>query len=339
MAWYQVKGKDSDVVLSSRVRFARNLADYRFDEKLTPAQIREIIEKVGAALGEEFTAVELDGASAVFAGSLVEQHLISRDFACRKGPHTLFRNDAKSVYVMTPEEDHIRLQCILPGLATEDAYRFACLFDDKLDQALSIAFDNKLGYLTHCPTNLGTGMRASVMLFLPMLAGGGYIASLAQQLSKVGLTMRGVYGEGSKPYGCLYQISNQVTLGLSEEDILHKLNEFVQSIIQKERALRNELKGEEKEALIDRICRAEGILRFATQISSEEFFSLYADLALGISLGVITTIPEQTLTTLLVQVMPATLCSSLQDTPKSAAERDRARATLIKKALEVIKHE
>lgn len=337
MAWYQVKGNDSDTVLSSRVRFARNLSGYRFDDALKKEDAEEIIGKVENALGEEFTKVNLNDCTALTAASLVEQHLVSRDFTEKKGPRALFRNDAKSVYVMTPEEDHIRLQCILPGLSLDDAYRFACVYDDKLDAELPLAFDEKLGYLTHCPTNLGTGMRASVMLFLPALTQGGYIPSLAHQLSKVGLTMRGIYGEGSKSHGCLYQVSNQVTLGLSEEDILHKLKDFVQSIIERERKLRDEPKGEEAELIADRICRAEGILRYATRISSEEFFSLYADLKLGIAKGIITSISDQALNALLINVMPATLTLASPDAPKNGAERDRARAALIKKALEVMK--
>lgn len=337
MAWYQVKGNECDTVLSSRVRFARNLSGYRFDDALRPEEAKEIIAKVGDALGEEFTKVDFDDCPALTAASLVEQHLVSRDFTEKKGPHALFRNDAKSVYVMTPEEDHIRLQCILPGLALDDAYRFACVYDDRLDEALPLAYDEKLGYLTHCPTNLGTGMRASVMLFLPALTRGGYIPSLAHQLSKVGLTMRGIYGEGSASHGCLYQVSNQITLGLSEEDILHKLSDFVQSIIEKERKLRDEPKGEEAELLTDRICRAEGTLRYATRISSEEFFSLYADLKLGIAKGIITSISDEALNALLINVMPATLTLASPDAPKNGAERDRARAALIKKALEVMK--
>lgn len=336
MAWYQVKGNECDTVLSSRVRFARNLSGYRFDNALKPEDAKEIIDKVGAALGEEFTKVDFEDCTALTASSFVEQHLVSRDFTQKKGPHALFRCDAKSVYVMTPEEDHIRLQCILPGLALEDAYRFACMYDDRLDDALPLAYDEKLGYLTHCPTNLGTGMRASVMLFLPALTRGGYIPSLAHQLAKVGLTMRGIYGEGSESHGCLYQVSNQVTLGLSEEDILHKLGEFVQSMIEKERKLREAPAGEEAERLTDRICRAEGILRYATRISSEEFFSLYADLKLGIAKGIITSISDETLNALLINVMPATLTIASPDAPKTGAERDRARASLIKKALDVM---
>ncbi len=339
MLWYQTKGNESDTVLSSRVRFARNLSGYRFDAHLADKDAKELIEKVGAALGDGFAKVNLDDRSPLAAEALVEEHLVSRDFTAMKGPHTLFRNDNDSVYVMTPEEDHIRLQCILPGLALEEAYRRACEYDDMLDAALPIAYDEKLGYLTHCPTNLGTGMRASVMLFLPALSAGGFIPSLSHQLAKVGLTMRGIYGEGSESYGSLYQISNQITMGLTEEEILHKLTEFVQSIIDKEHKERNAVKGEALAELTDRICRAEGTLRYATRISSAEFYSLYEKLKLGAAMGIITTISDETLNALLISVMPATLTLASPDAPKNGTERDEARAAFIKKTLGMTKPE
>ena len=337
MAWYQVKGNDADVVFSSRVRLARNLEGYRFDRGLSKESAEEIIAKVENALGESYIKTNLDDLSPTKTASLVEQHLISRDLAQKRGPRALFRNDGKSLSVMTPEEDHIRLQCILPGLALQDAYRFACECDDALDAALSLAFDERLGYLTHCPTNLGTGMRASVMLFLPALTAARMIPSLSHQLAKIGLTMRGLYGEGSEPSGCLYQISNQVTLGLSEEEILHKLEEAVQSIVESERKLRAEQSGEAAERRRDRIHRAEGILRYATMLSSEEFFSLYTDLKLGIALGEITSISDEALNTLLISVLPATLTENAGIAPTNGAERDRLRASFIKQALEVSK--
>lgn len=335
MAWYQVKGNDTDTVFSSRIRFARNLTGYRFEEGLKASDAEEIISRIGNALGEDYIKTDMTALSEVKAASLVEQHIISQKFAAKKTPHALFRNDGKNLSVMALEEDHIRLQCILPGLALQDAYRFACECDDKLDAKLDLAYDENLGYLTHCPTNLGTGMRASVMLFLPALKSAQMIPSLFHQLSKIGLTMRGLYGEGSEPSGCLYQVSNQVTLGTSEEEILHKLEEAVQSIISQERKLRNSLTGEAAERRTDRILRAEGVLRYATMISSEEFFRLYTDLKLGIALGIITSISDETLNTLLINVMPATLMQNTAEPPKSAAERDRQRASFIKKAMEV----
>ena len=334
MAWYEVKGDFADTVFSTRVRLARNLCGFPFGKKLSNDAANEVISRIEKALaGKDYNKQNLDDLSPVATEALVEQHLISREFATKKTPHALFRNDNKSLSLMACEEDHIRLQCILPGLALQDAFRIATECDDLLDASLDIAFDERLGYLTHCPTNLGTGLRASVMLFLPALTERGSIGALSHQLSKIGLTMRGLYGEGSKAHGCLYQISNQVTLGSSEEDILHKLEETVQSIMEKERTLRSSVTGEAALRRADRIHRAEGTLRYATMLSSEEFFSLYTDLKLGIALGEIDSITDETLNTLLINVLPATLTENAGTAPKNGAERDLERAAFVKKAL------
>lgn len=335
MAWYSVKGTQADTVFSSRIRLARNVAGFPFGARLGDEDANRILSLVGDALGKDYVRTDMQALSPLRLEALVEQHAISRDFAAATGPRALFSNDNKSVSVMCCEEDHIRLQCILPGLALRDAYRFACECDDLLDAALPLAFDEQLGYLTHCPTNLGTGLRASVMLFLPALAEAGMIPSLSHQLSKLGLVMRGLYGEGSGSAGCLYQISNQVTLGQSEEEILKKLEDTVQSIVEKEHRLREGLSPEQAERRADRIHRSEGIARFATLISSEEFFRIFTDLKLGIATGVIDSISHEALHTLLIHSLPATLSLQNGNTPQSGLERDRARATFIKQAMEV----
>ena len=335
MAWYEVKGDFADTVFSTRVRLARNLCGFPFGKKLSNDAANEVISRIEKALaGKDYNKQNLDDLSPVATEALVEQHLISREFATKKTPHALFRNDNKSLSLMACEEDHIRLQCILPGLALQDAFRIATECDDLLDASLDIAFDERLGYLTHCPTNLGTGLRASVMLFLPALTAAGGIPTLSRQLSKIGLTMRGLYGEGSESRGYLYQVSNQVTLGVSESEILTRLEKAVMSIIENERKLR-ELSGEAAERRTDRIRRAEGTLRYATLISSEEFFKLFADVKLGIATGDVTSITHEALHTLFINVMPATLTQRSVDAPKNGIERDRARAKFIQQALEV----
>lgn len=336
MAWYQVKGNDSDTVISSRIRLARNLSGFAFGKKLTSERAEEMIGLVTKALEDkDFIKIDMGELDDLKKQSLVEEHLISRELAATKAPAALLRRDARSLSIMLGEEDHIRLQCILPGLALRDAYRFAAEVDEQLDSTLPLAFDEKLGYLTHCPTNLGTGMRASVMLFLPALTKGGYIPSLTHQLSKLGLTVRGLYGEGSASHASIWQISNQITLGISEEDILRKLEDAVGTIIEKERALRADVSAEEAALREDKICRAEGILRYAKRLSTEEFFSLYTDLKLGVALGIITSIDDTTLNTLLINVLPATLSLHANEIPKTAFLRDAYRATFIKEALEV----
>ena len=333
--WYQVKGNESDIVVSSRVRLARNLAGFPFDGKLTDKDAKTIIDKIEAALaGKNYIKTDMESLSPTAAEALVEKHLISREFAEKKTPHALFVNEGKSISLMACEEDHIRLQCILPGLALSDALRLAFECDDALD-ALDIAFDEKLGYLTHCPTNLGTGLRASVMLFLPCLTEGGAIPSLSRQLAKVGLTLRGLYGEGSESRGYLYQISNQISLGVSEDEILTRLQKAVENIVARERELQNEPKGEEAARRDDRIARAEGTLRYAELLSSEELFRLFADVKLGITQGKVKGISHEALLTLLINAMPATLTENAADKPKTLFERDRERARFIKQALGV----
>ena len=339
MAWYQVKGNDTDTVISTRIRLARNIEGFAFGRRLDDAGRAAIIDKIDAVLaGEGFTRTDIAALSPIAAEALAEEHLISPQLATAKGPRALLRHDGKSLYIMAPEEDHIRLQCILPGLALRDAYRLATECEDKLDAALPLAFDEKLGYLTHCPTNLGTGLRASVMLFLPALSDKGMISSLSHQLSKLGLTIRGTWGEGSKAHGAIYQISNQVTLGLSEEDILNKLEEATGSIIEAERRARAAVTGEARAVREDRIHRAEGILRYATRLSSEEMFSLYKDLKQGVAEGLITSMTHEDLNTLLIHAQPAILCCREGVETLSPAARDAKRATFIKSALEVTKN-
>ena len=202
-----------------------------------------------------------------------------------------------------------------------------------MDEEFDFAYSEQLGYLTHCPTNLGTGMRASVMMFLPALTMGGYIDSLANQLSKIGLTVRGLFGEGSGAAGCMYQISNQITLGISESETLEKLRDAITQIIESEKKARASITGDKLDRLTDRICRAEGTLRYAHMISSSEFIKLFSDVRFGIALGLVTDITYEQLGTLLVEVMPATLTLSSESTPKSESARDKLRAQKIQSIL------
>lgn len=334
MAWYNKIGNDFDTVLSSRVRFARNISGYPFASKLSEESAKEIISKVSDVyLGEGFTKIDFSDISNTEAASYVEKRYVSREFALKKAPHALLMNETTGSAIMICEEDHVRLQSILAGLALDEAYKIACQYDDLLDKALEISYDEKLGYLTHCPTNLGTGMRASVMMFLPALTMAGRIGALASQLSKIGLTMRGMYGEGSETKGCLYQISNQVTLGMTEEETLKKLSDVISQINEQERKLRSSIRGENYERLRDRIMRSEGILRYAHMISSEELTEHFANIRLGIALGIVADISYAVLGNILIETLPATLTLSLDEKPKSDSERDRARAEYIKKAL------
>ncbi|MBQ3639843.1 MAG: ATP--guanido phosphotransferase [Clostridia bacterium] len=334
MAWYNTVGASSDTVISSRVRLARNLAGYPFASKLDAAGANEIIEKVSVPLeAAGFRKIGFSDISPIMATSYVERHYVSPEFANKDTPRALLLQETGGIAVMVCEEDHLRIQSILPGLALDDAYQNAARVEKRLDEDFDFAYSEQLGYLTHCPTNLGTGMRASVMMFLPALTAGGYMDSLAAQLSKIGLTVRGLFGEGSGAAGCMYQISNQITLGITEEETLKKLKDAVSQISDSERKTRASITGEEAERLTDRIRRAEGTLCYAYRMSSAEFMKLFADVRFGIALGIVTDVTYEQLGTLLVEVMPATLTLSSENTPKTETARDRLRAQKIQSIL------
>ena len=268
------------------------------------------------------------------ATSYVERHYVSPEFATMETPHTLLLQEANGVAVMVCEEDHLRIQAILPGLSLEEAYKNAYAIEKRLDADFDFAYSDSLGYLTHCPTNLGTGMRASVMMFLPALSRGGYIASLAAQLAKLGLAMRGLFGEGSGSVGCMYQISNQITLGVTESEILAKLSEAVKQINESEMQARKNIQEDALDRLTDKVARSVGILKYAYMISTEEFIKLFCEVRLGISKGLVSGISYEQLGTLLVEAMPATLTLSSESTPKGEAARDKLRAARIKMILD-----
>lgn len=335
MAWYNTTGPLADTVISSRVRFARNIKGYPFPSRLDTNGANEIIEKISVPLeGMGFRRINFSDISPVMATSYVERHYVSPEFATMETPRTLLLQEANGVAVMLCEEDHLRIQSILSGLSLEEAYKNASVIEKRLDADFDFAYSDNLGYLTHCPTNLGTGMRASIMMFLPALSLGGYIASLAAQLSKLGLAMRGLFGEGSGSAGCMYQISNQITLGISESEILSKLTEAVRQISESELQARKNIGEDALDRLTDKVARSVGILKYAYMINTEEFIKLFSDVRLGISLGLVEDIGYEQLGTLLVETMPATLTLSSETTPKGEVARDKLRAVRIKTVLD-----
>lgn len=334
MFWYEMTGKASDVVVSSRVRLARNLADYPFGKRLNAPSAEEITEKVKGVFknipGYVFEdQSNLDSATKLAA---YERHITSREFAVSTTPHALIRSDDKQIYIMVNEEDHIRIQSIKSGLSLDEAYDAARSADSLIDSSLRVAYDEKLGYLTHCPTNLGTGMRASLMMFLPALTARGGIRPLQNQLGKLGLTIRGMSGEGSVGDGCLYQISNQITLGSTEEEIITKLTEICAKITEQERSLRERFREDASGRFADRIMRSYGTMLHAILIDTEELMKLYADVRLGACLGMIENVTPNMLDRILISSMPSVLTveSGCVAEPLS---RDRARAQTVRKIL------
>ena len=334
MAWYHIPGNDQDIAVSTRVRFARNLREYPFPSRLDAARAREILERVGSILEKNgFVRTDFSDISGVAAQSFVEKHYASPAFVKESLPHALFLNEPCNLSVMVCEEDHIRIQCILPGLSLKDAYEGAGKVEALLDRALELAFDETKGYLTACPTNLGTAMRASVMLSLPLLTAAGRMEQLALRLGQTGLLLRGLYGEGSAAAGCLYQISNRTTIGLTEEEIIRHLEESAKTLIEAERPCREGIVGADQDVLTDRIRRAEGILRHAHMLSAGEMLSLLGQARLGAAMGVLSGVRVEDMTALLVEAMPVTLTLGGENPPKNDRERDILRAQLVRKRL------
>lgn len=335
--WYQLSGKDSDVVLSTRVRLARNLRGYPFPCVMDDGArakvntvVRKAIEEGGSAIGSRFTSIELTDLSAEDRISLVERHLISPQFAREAKGRMLLLLDDESVSLMVCEEDHLRLQVLGQGMALDEAYDTADKLDTLLSERLDFAADERLGFLTACPTNLGTAMRASVMLHLPALERSGALRSLSAGIAKLGLTIRGMYGEGSGSRGAIYQISNQETLGVTERGTIEKLEGIIEKIVKLERDERKKLLADPNEQ--DRMWRALGLLRSARMLSSDEFIDLYSLLRLGVAEGQLAGLTLDSLSELFARVQPATMIKA-EGKSMTVAERDRRRAELVRAAL------
>lgn len=334
--WYEKNGKDGDVVVSTRVRLARNLKEYPFPNRCGRDLRQSIENKVtdavlnsNSVISQRFTRIDTDKMSAEEKVSLVERHLVSPEFIKSEQEKSLLLLDDESVSIMINEEDHIRLQVMCEGFELEKAYDTASRIDTLLDEHLNFAFSDTLGYLTQCPTNLGTGMRASVMLHLPALSAAKEIKKTAELLSKVGLTIRGTYGEGSEPTADLYQLSNQITLGISEKTAIENLRSITEQIVKREKEIRKAMM--RNIAVQDKIYRAEGILKSARVIDSSEALDLLSKTRLGVTQGLID-IPLDTINRLLVEIQPATLTLGCGK-KLSSNERDIERASLIRTTL------
>ena len=320
-----------DVIVKSRVRIARNIKDYPFPPVLNDTCRKEIIEKVSSALNEHgYSEDEIINNSA-YAHMLSEENLISREFATEKERHALLKNEDKQVYIMIGEEDHLRIQSFANGLDLQKAGENAIECERLINEKVTFAFNGDLGYLTRCPTNLGTAMRASVMMFLPALTLANRMGDLKTQLEKIGMTIRGMYGEGSAADAYMYQISNRLSLGQNEKDILQKTEAVAKRIADDERNARNAIFNANKDKLTDKIMRSLGTLKFAHIISSKEFLDAFAYVRLGCALGIVDYTFEA-LDTLLYKAMPAHIMRICPDA-KEPNERDKTRAKVIKEFL------
>lgn len=337
--WYEKSGAQGDVVISTRLRLARNIREYPFPAKLNADQRQKVEQAVKDAvmncvdsIDKNFRFVNMEELSQTEAVSLVERHLVSPEFISERKGRGLILTDDECISIMINEEDHLRIQVMQEGLSLNEAYDLVDRLDSMLNGRLDFAFDERLGYLTQCPTNLGTGMRASLMLHLPALQESGTMGRIAANLSKLGLAIRGTYGEGTEPVGAMYQLSNQVTLGLSEREAIQNLSSIAMQLVSQERTAREALvKNIETQ---DVIFRSAGILQNARMLSNEEFMKLISNVRLGISAGLITNISYDVVNSLIVQVQPATIMLPGQQ-KLTPAQRDALRAEIVSKRLRV----
>ncbi len=339
--WTKRKGPDSDIVLSSRIRLARNLDEYRFPLLASMEESYAVFKQVGHALTEN--ALKQIGSLEILAMEklktnekrvLVEKHLISPHLAEQSKHGAVLLDAEESISIMINEEDHIRIQCLLPGSQLDRGLTIASGIDDWIEGILTYAFDEKRGYLTSCPTNVGTGLRASVMMHLPALAMTQQLNRILPAINQLGLVVRGIYGEGSEALGNLFQLSNQITLGKSEEDIVEDLHGVVLQLIQQERSAREVLLNHSRLQLEDRVHRSFGILSNSRLIESKEATRRLSDVRLGIDLGLIQGLSATILNELMILTQPGFLQQYAGDV-LSPDQRDERRATLIRERMKL----
>jgi protein arginine kinase len=331
--WLRGSGPESDVVMSTRVRLARNLADYPFVRRCTDidrANIEAFLRQQLAASPElaSLSIINVANLAWIDRQFLVERQLISRELADAEGARSVAIDAQERVSVMINEEDHLRIQVMKSGLDLIAAWDQMDAIDDMLERNVHYAFHPKLGYLTACPTNVGTGLRVSVMVHLPALVITQQLERVFRSLQKINLAVRGLYGEGSQAMGDFYQISNQITLGKSEAELVKQVSDVVPAIINYERKAREFLIRESQHDLFDQVSRAYGTLQNAKQISSEETMHLLSKVRMGVNLGLIGNLEIPTINKLIMHTQPAHL-QKLRGSPLDTVHRNRERANYL----------
>jgi protein arginine kinase len=339
-SWMSEDGPNSDIVLSTRIRLARNLNEYLFPTLFSSEEANEILGKVKEYIGEEsgehgnLEFLKMAEMQALQKRVLMEKHLISPNLADESSYGGVVLSEKEDISIMVNEEDHIRIQCLFPGLQLKEALEKADEIDDWLESRLDFAFHEKSGYLTSCPTNVGTGMRASVMMHLPALIVTQQMNRIIPAINQLGLVVRGIYGEGSEALGNIFQISNQITLGKSEEDIVDDLTGVVKQIIAQEQSARDALVKTSNIQLEDRVFRSLGVLENCRVIESKEAAKCLSDVRLGIDLGYIENISRSILNELMILTQPGFL-QQYSGGPLRPDERDIRRAAFIRERLKL----
>lgn len=338
--WTEGSGPSADIVVSSRIRLARNVRGIPFPQQMNDAHGEELLRLVEAGVREinllglpsRAELYRLDDTSDLDRQVLVEKHLISPKHAQGGPGKAVVVSEDESVSIMVKEEDHLRIQVLAPGLQLKEGWRLASLVDDALEEKMEYAFHEERGYLTACPTNVGTGLRASVMMHLPALVRTQQAGHLFHSLSQLGLVVRGLYGEGTEAAGHLFQISNQTTLGKSEEEIIAHLEAVAQRVIEAETKAREHLRREVPNQLEDMVARSYGVLSSARILTSQEAMRLLSDVRLGISLGMVPNLGSSTINELMVAIQPAFL-QKHKGRELTPAERDVQRAAMVRSRL------
>lgn len=335
--WLRIGGPKSEIAVSTRVRLARNLSSRRFPTHPDQSERQEVLDEIRDAFlavpgGRDFTWYELDDQLPLDRRILMERHLISREMADGNGPRAVAFDKPESTAIMVNEEDHLRMQSMRSGLRLREAFENIDRLDSELSMRLSFAFDPAYGYLTSCPTNVGTGLRASVMLHLPGLVMTQHIEKVFRAVYEMRMTVRGFYGEGTEASGELYQISNQITYGRTESEILEDMEAAIAAIIDYEEKARNELATKERPRLEDRVWRSWGTLRNARLMSSEEAMRHLSSLRLGVVMGLLKNIALEELQRLFLFSQPGHL-QRLEGRELASGDRDVARADFLRRRL------
>lgn len=335
--WIDGTGLEEDVVVSTRVRLARNLKGYRFPQKMNMEESENLTQKILNVMKEfssntNYKFIRINNLTPLERVVFIEEHLISPGLIQKPDYSSFLLRDDENITIMINEEDHLRIQVLLPGLNFEEGWRISNEIDDFLESYLDFAFHQDFGYLTACPTNVGTGLRASVMVHLPSLSMTGHVNNLINGLNKIGFTVRGLYGEGTEAVGNLFQISNQLTLGEGEEQIIKKLKNIIYQILEKERDVRNNLMENRKNEVEDRVFRSLGILKYSRNITSKEAMRLLSNVRLGIEMGIIDDIEFKEITNLMIEVQPASI-QKYANKELTQEERDIIRAKFIREKI------
>jgi len=326
---------NKNIVITSRIRLARNLKDYKFPIKMTSEESDKVISEVNSVVEKQnlnYKLTYMKDLSDIEKNVLIENHLISPALAEKKEAAALLLSTDQKVSIMLNEEDHIRIQTLGEGMTLKECWNESTKIDDILEEHIDYAFDKELGYVTSCPTNIGTGMRASVMLHLPALSITNQIEKLVYGISQLGVAVRGVYGEGTKSMGHLYQISNQGTLGASEETLIDKISQIVMQIVEKEEKTREHLKKNNLSELEDDVYRAYGLLTNARRMTAEEAMKLLSILKLGNDIGIVPMYEGKDIYNIMIKIQP-NIISSTEGIILLPKERDKKRAELIRNEL------